>query len=54
MQAKNWVLTLGIGAAAGAVAILMLPRQNAARRLASQAAIRMEDAMYQMSDKLMD
>lgn len=53
MQVKSWIMTMGIGAAAGAVAVLMLPKQNPARRLASQAAIKMEDAMYQVSDKVM-
>lgn len=45
MQVRTWALTLGIGAAAGAVAVLMLPRQNPARELAGKAANRMENAV---------
>lgn len=52
MQMKSWAITMGIGAAAGAVAIMMLPRQNPARKLASKAAATVEDAVWQVSDKL--
>ena len=43
MGMKGWALTAGIGAAAGAVAVLMMPRTNPTRRLAAKAANRMED-----------
>lgn len=52
MQMKGWVLTMGLGAAAGAVAILMMPRSNPARKLAAQAANKVEDAAWAVSDKL--
>lgn len=38
MKAYSFALTMGLGAAVGAVAVLMMPRQNPARRLADQAA----------------
>lgn len=52
MSAKGWAITMGIGAAAGAVAILMMPRNNPTRRLAAQAANKVEDAAWKISDKL--
>lgn len=52
MQIRAWAVTMGIGAAAGAVAILMMPRNNPARRLAAQAADKVEDAAWKISDKL--
>ena len=52
MQIKGWALTMGLGAAAGAVAIMMLPRQNPARKLASKAAYIVEDAVSQVTNKI--
>lgn len=52
MDVKGWALTMGLGAAAGAVAVLMLPRQNPARRLAKQAANKVEDAAWKVSGKI--
>lgn len=52
MHMKGWAVTLGIGAAAGAVAILMMPRTNPTRRLAAKAADKMEDVAWKVSDKL--
>lgn len=52
MQIRGWAITMGLGAAAGAVAVMMLPRQNPARKLASKAAASVEDAVCQVSDKL--
>ena len=49
---KSWVLTLGLGAALGAVVILMMPRDNPTRKLAAQAACKMEDAAARLGDKL--
>ncbi len=49
---KGITMALGIGAAVGAVAILMMPRTNPTRRLAKKAASKIEDAAWQVSDKL--
>ena len=52
MGMKGWALTAGIGAAAGAVAVLMMPRTNPTRRLAARAANKMEDVAWKVSDTI--
>lgn len=52
MQLKTWAVTMGLGAAAGAVAILMMPKNNPTRRLAAKAANKVEDAAWKITDKL--
>jgi hypothetical protein len=52
MQAKTLALTMGVGAAVGAVAIMMMPKTNPTRRLAVKAANKIEDAAWRVSDKL--
>ena len=52
MNAKGWAITAGIGAAAGAVAVLMMPKTNPTRRLAARAADKMEDVAWQVSDSI--
>ena len=52
MHLKGWAITAGLGAAVGAVAILMMPKNNPARKLAAQAANKVEDAAWKVSDKL--
>lgn len=52
MHLKGLAITMGVGAAVGAVAIMMMPKQNPARRLAKQAADKVEDAAWAVSDKL--
>lgn len=52
MHLKSWAITMGVGAAAGAVAILMMPRNNPTRRLATKAADKVENAAWKISDKL--
>ena len=54
MHMKGWAITAGIGAVAGAVAILALPKSNAARRLAAKAADKVEDVAWRVSEKLTD
>lgn len=54
MSMKGWAITMGIGAVAGAVAILTLPKTNAARRIAAKAADKVEDVAWRVSDKLTD
>ena len=51
MNAKGWAITAGISAAAGAVAVLMMPRTNPARKLAAKAANKMEDVAWKIEDK---
>ena len=52
MNMKGWAITMGIGAAAGAVAVMMLPKQSSARKLVNKAAYAVEDAAQQVTDKL--
>ena len=52
MGIKGWAVTMGIGAAAGAVGILMMSKTNPTRRLAAKAANKVEDAAWRVSDKL--
>lgn len=52
MKMTGLALTAGLGAAAGAVAVLMMPRTNPTRRLAAKAADKVEEAAMQLSDKL--
>lgn len=52
MQVKGWALTMGIGAAVGAVAVMMLPRQSTARKLVRKAADAVEDTANQVTSKL--
>lgn len=52
MGVKGWAVTMGIGAAVGAVAILMMPRNNPTRKLAAKAADKVEDAANMVSEKI--
>ena len=52
MKMKGLAITAGLGAAAGAVAIMMMPRQNPARKLAYRAANKVEDLAWKMEDKM--
>lgn len=52
MGVKGWAITMGIGAAAGAVGILMMSRNNPTRRLAEQAADKAEQAAWKVTDRL--
>lgn len=54
MTVKGWAITMGIGAAAGAVAVLMMPRTNPARKLAAKTASKVEDAASKLSVKMSD
>ena len=52
MSVKGLALAIGIGAAAGAVGILMMSKSNPTLRLAAQAADKMEDVAWKVSDKI--
>ena len=47
---KAWAISMGLGAAVGAVAIMMMPRNNPTRKLAAKAATKVEDAACKMGD----
>lgn len=52
MGLKGLAITMGIGAAAGAVGILMMSRNNPTRKLAAQAANKVEDAAQKVTDMI--
>jgi len=52
MKLTGWAITAGISAAAGAVAIMMMPKTNPTRKLAAKAANKAEDLMWKMEDKM--
>lgn len=54
MHLKGLAISMGLGAAAGAVAILMMPKNNPTRRLATKAANKVEDVAWKLGDKLED
>lgn len=49
---KTWAITMGIGAAVGAVAILMMPKANPTRQVAEKAADKIEDAANKLTCKM--
>jgi len=52
MGVKGLAVTLGVGAAVGAVAVLMMPRSNPTRKLAAKAAEKVEDAVWRFTDRI--
>lgn len=54
MSAKSVAISAGLGAAAGMVAVLMMPRNNPTRKLAAKAANTVEDAAWKMEDVISD
>jgi len=52
MKIKGWAITMGVGAAVGAVAVMMLPKQSTARRLVDKAADAVEDAAMNVGDMI--
>lgn len=54
MQMRGLALSMGLGAAAGAVAVMMMPKNNPTRKLAAKAANKVEDIAWKVSDRLTD
>ena len=52
MSVKGWAITAGLSAAAGAVAVLMMPHNNPTRKLAAKAANKVEDVAWKIEDKM--
>ena len=52
MRWKGLAVTMGVGAAIGAVAIMMMPHDNTTRKLASKAANKVENVANRVSEKL--
>ena len=51
MKLKGWAITMGLGVAAGAVAVMMMPKNSPGRKLAAKAADKVEDAAIKVTDK---
>lgn len=51
---KVWPLAMAMGIAAGAVTVLTLPKDCTARRMASDAAEKVEGAVNQVANDLVD
>lgn len=54
MDTRLWTLTLALGAAVGALAILMMPKSNPTRRFMTKAAGKVEDTLCDIGDKISD
>ena len=54
MDFKAIALTAGLGAAAGMVAVLAMPKNNPTRKLAAKAADKVEDIAWKVSDTISD
>ena len=52
MQLKGLAITMGLGAAAGAVAIMMMPKNNPTRKLAAKAAEKVEGAAMHLGNRM--
>lgn len=52
MDFKSIALTAGLGAAAGMVAVLAMPKSNPTRKLAAKAADKVEDIAWKVSDTI--
>ncbi len=52
MNMKGLAISMGLGAAVGAVAIMMTPKNSSARKLADKAATKVEDAAMMMGQKI--
>ncbi len=52
MGIKSFVISMGVGAAAGAVAVMMMPRSNPARQWAAKAADKVETAACKCGEKI--
>ena len=52
MGIKTFAITMGLGVAAGAVAIMMVPRTSPVRKFAAKTANKVEDVAWMLSDKL--
>ena len=54
MRVRGIAVTMGVGAAIGAVGIMMMSRSNPTRRLAAKTADKVESAAWKISNKLTD
>ena len=51
---KGLAISMGLGVAVGAIAVMMLPRQSSARKLVNKAANATQDAVQRVTNKISD
>ena len=52
MKLSGFAISMGVGAAVGAVAAMMLPQKCTVRKLADKAACTVEEAAYSVKEKI--
>ncbi len=52
MKLTGLAISMGLGVAAGAVAVMMMPRTSPGRKIATKAANKVEDAAWMVTSKL--
>lgn len=52
MKIVGYALSAGLGAVAGAVAVMAMPRSNPTRKLAAKAANKVEDIAWKIEGKM--
>ena len=52
MSVKSVALGIGVGAAVGAVGILMMSKSNPTRKFATEAADKVEEAAWKVGNKI--
>lgn len=52
MDMKQWAVSMGLGAAVGAITVSLLPRQSSAKHLVDKAAGTVENAARNLTEKL--
>ena len=52
MELRGLAITMGLGAAAGAVAVMMMPKNNPTRQLAAKAAEKVETTAQRLTNKI--
>ena len=52
MKLSGLAISMGLGVAVGAVAVMMLPHQSTVRKLANKAADKVEDATWMVTDRI--
>ena len=51
---KGLAISMGLGVAVGAVAVMMLPRHSSARKLVNKAANATQDAVHRVTGRIVD
>ena len=52
MQVRSWIATIGLGVAAGAAAVLLMPKSSSVYRKADQAVHAIKDEAEKLIDQM--